>query len=264
MIRIILTLASLISAMTFFGQSGNRSLVLIKGQVVDEKYAPVPYVNIFIKSRLTGTIADYQGEYQVNAFPGDTLTFSAVAYRKLSFIIPGDIKASAYNLDVVMETDTVGLKEVVIYPWPSTYKQFKEDFMDLVVEDPLATLDLNLPSLKDIKAMIKTPGVSGQIGLYSGQGPFSLFYDKYSKEAKSKRLYSDLLKKEKAEIRYNRAVVSRVTGLKTEEEITEFMKFCPLDVSFILDASDYDLYLAILDCYIEFAELAAPEDSITD
>jgi len=46
--------------MTFSGQSGNRSPVLIKGHVVDEIYNPVSYVHILNKSRFTGTTGDYR------------------------------------------------------------------------------------------------------------------------------------------------------------------------------------------------------------
>jgi len=95
-----------------------------------------------------------------------------------------------------METDTVGLKEVVIYPWPATFRQFTEEFMDLEVEDPLAGLDLHLPSPEELKMLSQKIGEPGQVTLYSGPGPFSLLYDQFSKEAKSKRLYSDVLKKE--------------------------------------------------------------------
>lgn len=261
--RFLLIILFLISVMTFFGQGENRSPVTVEGRILDESRKPIAYVNILIKSRLTGTVGDYYGNYRITAFPGDTMTFSAVSYRRISFIVPGDMKTTAYSLDVLLENDTVGLKEVVIYPWPSTYKQFKEEFLELEVEDPLANLDLHLPSMKDLSNLMKTPGIPGQIGLYSGPGPFSLLYDQFSKEARSKRMYADVLRREKAGNRYNKIVVSRVTGLKDEEEIADFMKFCPLDVRFILGSTDYELYLAIRNCYIEFAHLNMPQDSIS-
>jgi hypothetical protein len=260
--RVILLLILVTSVKSVFSQAEHKSLLLIEGQIVDERALPISYVNIFIKARTTGAISDYYGNYRIAGLPGDTLTFSAVAFRKTSFIIPADLATSGYRLNVVLQSDTVGLDEVVIYPWPSTYKQFKEDFLELEVEDPLANLDLNLPSLKDIAAFNRTPGEPGQVGIYSGAGPVSLLYDQFSKEAKSRRLYAEVIRKESAEKRYNRAVVSRITGLQKEEDITAFMRFCPLDTKFILKSSDYDLFLAIRTCYVEFARLEIPTDTI--
>ena len=260
--RVLLTSFSVLIVLMVFPQAGVRNPLLIEGKIVDEKRNPVSYVNIYIKSSLKGTMGDYYGDYKIGAFPGDTITFSAVSFRKTSFIVPRDMDATAYALDVILEADTVGLKEVVIYPWPSTYKAFKEDFLELEVEDPIANLDLYLPSPKELKALSYTSGIPGQIRLYSGSGPVSLLYDAFSKEAKSRKAYGEVLRKEKADNRYNKIVVSQITGLKDDQEIREFMKFCALDVRFILDASDYELYLAIRNCYAEYAQLEMPRDSI--
>jgi hypothetical protein len=245
-----------------FSQAEYKSLLAIEGQITDERSQPVSYVNVFIKSRVTGAVSDYYGNYSIAALPGDTLTFSAVSYRKTSFIVPSDLSSAGYRLDVRLEQDTVGLEEIVIYPWPASYKQFKEDFLELEVGDPLANLNLQLPSMKDISAMSKTPGEPGQIGIYSGSGPVSILYDQFSKEAKSRKLYAEVVRKESSEKRYNRAVVMKITGLKKEEEISAFMKFCPIDTKFVLQSSDYDLYLAIRNCFAEFARLEIPTDSI--
>ena len=50
----------------------------------------------------------------------------------------------------------------------------------------------------------------------------------------------------------------KITGLKDDQEIREFMKFCTLEVKFILEASDYELYLAIRNCYVEYAQPEMP------
>jgi hypothetical protein len=247
-----------------FGQGEGSNLMLIEGRIVDERHDPVSYVNVFIAGRLTGAVGDYDGNYRIAAFPGDTITFSAVSFRKTSFITPGNLGETAYRLDVILQSDTVGLKEVVIYPWPSSMGQLRKEFLEVEVEDPLANLNLQLPSMKDITAMNRTPGEPGQVGIYSGSGPISILYDQFSKEAKSRRLYAEVVRKESADRRYNRAVVMKITGLKKEEEISAFMKFCPLDDKFVLRSTDYDLFLAIRNCYEEFAQLQMPNDSIPD
>ena len=101
--------------------------------------------------------------------------------------------------------------------------------------------------------ILTTPAPAGGVGLES---------DKFSKEAKSRQAYAEVMKKEKAENRYNKKVVSNITGLKDEEEITAFMKFCPLNVKFILESTDYELYLAVRNCYVEYAQVEMTADTI--
>ena len=61
--------------------------------------------------------------------------------------------------------------------------------------------------------------------------------------------------KETAGKRYNKEVVSHITGLKDEDQIRKFMEFCALQIKFILESTDYELYAAILGCYKEYCQL---------
>ncbi len=116
------------------------------------------------------------------------------------------------------------------------------------IEDPLANLDLHIPSPQELKAL----GSSGAITL---PGPFSLLYGQFSKEAKTKRLMAKLNILDKVRTRYNPSVISRITGLKDEKEIQKLMDYCKLQDQFILNATDYELYAAIMSCYTEYSEL---------
>jgi hypothetical protein len=116
-------------------------------------------------------------------------------------------------------------------------------------------LNLHLPSPRELKLLAMDPTYEpGQIRIYSGSGPIGLIYGQFSKEARSKKTYAELIRKDKADKRYNRIVVSRITGLKDEEDITNFMEFCSLQIKFILESTDYELYAAIMDCYHDFCQ----------
>jgi len=56
----------------------------------------------------------------------------------------------------------------------------------------------------------------------------------------------------KVEMVYNLDLINKITGLSNEKEIRKFMDFCNLQLEFILNVSDYELYLAILDCLKDF------------
>jgi TonB-linked SusC/RagA family outer membrane protein len=58
-----------------FGQAGS-----ISGQIKDEAGTPIAYATVKIKNSSTGSSADAQGRYKINAKSGDVLVFSAIGY----------------------------------------------------------------------------------------------------------------------------------------------------------------------------------------
>jgi predicted CopG family antitoxin len=249
-------LASILVFLAFstFAQTEELKRVPVEGKIIDTKNQPVINAHILNKGRNEGWVTDLNGRFQSSGFPGDTLEISAISYHPVKFFIPDSFREPVHNTEIIMLPDTVQLREIAIHPWPATLSKLKQEFMKVEVEDPADEIDLHLPSMADIKAMNRTPGEPGQIGLYSGSSPISLLYNQFSREAKSRKLYSEVLKREKAEKRYNRSVVARVTGLKNDEEILKFMEFCALQVKFILESSDYELYAAILNCYEDYCQ----------
>ncbi len=66
--------------------------------------------------------------------PLDTIVFSAVGYKKYFLVIPQSLKSIHYPVQVNMETDTIMIGQVDIYPW-KTYEEFKEAFLSLELPD---------------------------------------------------------------------------------------------------------------------------------
>jgi hypothetical protein len=201
-----------------------------------------------VKSRNEGSVSDFYGKFRIGVFPGDTLIISAVSFHHAVIPIPYNLNTTEYFVKVILQKDTVNLKELVVYPWPSTYEQLKREFTEIEVEDPIANLHLNLPSPEEMRNLAYPQGG------FIMSGPVHMLYNQVSKEARSKRIYAELVKKEKAAGRYNKNVVSRITGIKNEDEMKKFIEFCALQVKFILESTDYELYAAILECYGEFCK----------
>ena len=112
-----------------------RKLIQFSGMVVEsDSLKPVSFTSIMIKSSYRGTICDYFGYFSFVAEVKDTIEFSAISYKKATFIIPDSLTTSKYSLIQVLRKDTILLKETVIYPWP-TKEQFKEAFLKLDVPD---------------------------------------------------------------------------------------------------------------------------------
>jgi hypothetical protein len=112
-----------------------KDLVQFSGAVVTgDSLRPVAYTHIIDRNTGFGTISDYYGYFSFVARKGDTITFSAIGFKKGTFIIPDTIHSNRYTMFQVMATDTVYLTETVIYPWP-TKEQFKEAFLNVKIPD---------------------------------------------------------------------------------------------------------------------------------
>ncbi|MBL7814455.1 MAG: carboxypeptidase-like regulatory domain-containing protein [Saprospiraceae bacterium] len=116
-----------------------KNLVQFSGLVVTEErgqMVPVPYANIFIPTRKVGTTANYQGFFSIVVEKGESINFTALGFRKSSFVIPQSLKEDRYSLVKIMSRDTILLDEAIIFPWPSR-EHFKTEFLAMNVTDEL-------------------------------------------------------------------------------------------------------------------------------
>lgn len=112
-----------------------KDIVQFSGAVVTgDSLHPVAFTHIIDHNTGFGTISDYYGYFSFVARKGDTISFSAIGFKKGSFIIPDTIRNNRYAMFQVMATDTIYLNATVIYPWP-TKEQFKEAFLNLDIPD---------------------------------------------------------------------------------------------------------------------------------
>ncbi|MDZ7743621.1 MAG: carboxypeptidase-like regulatory domain-containing protein [Bacteroidota bacterium] len=113
----------------------DEKLVQFSGVIVtSDSIQPIPFTNIIIANTNRGTVSDYYGYFSFVAKKLDTIVFSAIGFKKDTFMIPDTITGQWYSLIQVMQRDTVLLRETVIYPWP-TVEQFKEAFLNLDIPD---------------------------------------------------------------------------------------------------------------------------------
>ena len=106
-----------------------HDLVQFSGVVVEsDSLRPIPYSSIMIKKSYRGTVSDYFGYFSFVAQEGDTIEFTAIGFSDAVFVIPDTLTTNKYSLIQVLASDTIRLKEAVVYPWP-TKEQFKEAFL---------------------------------------------------------------------------------------------------------------------------------------
>lgn len=130
----------------------SKGLIQFSGVVVEgDSLRPVPYTSIIVKNTNRGTISDYYGYFSFVAQKSDTIEFSAIGFNSAQYIIPDTLTSVTYSLIQVLRTDTIYLRTIELYPWPSK-EQFKHAFLNLNLgNDDLAkaTKNLDRAALKD-------------------------------------------------------------------------------------------------------------------
>ena len=111
-----------------------RQLVQLSGVVRNELLQPLKFVHIVILNKHRGTISDTRGMFSFVVEEHDTIMFSAVGYKHTGLIIPDTLESFNYPVDIVMETDTIEIAEVIILPW-KTYAEFKQAFLAIELPD---------------------------------------------------------------------------------------------------------------------------------
>lgn len=82
---------------------------IITGTVTDEKNAPLPGVSVSIKGGTSATVTNEQGNFSIDAQPGQTLVFSYVGYASQEVLV-GDSK----TINVQLAVSAIDLGEVVV------------------------------------------------------------------------------------------------------------------------------------------------------
>lgn len=134
-------------------QDDNSSLVQFSGiTITADSLNPVPYTKIVDICNHRGTTSDVTGYFSFVAHKKDTVVFTAIGFKPVSFIIPDSITKQKYSLIQLMTADTLTLATAYIFPWP-TLEDFKRAFIETKIPDD--DLEIARKNLKaaDIRMM---------------------------------------------------------------------------------------------------------------
>ena len=165
-----------------------KGLIQFSGMVLEvDSLKGMPFANIYVKHTKHGTVADYRGYFSFVAQKGDTIIFSELGYTKSAFIIPDTLSTNRYALIQLLHRDTILLKDVTVYPWP-TLEKVKEYILSLhPAEDDMdkARKNLSYNNMKEVMMDVPMDGslnakyISDQRNsqlYFAGQYPtFSIF-----------------------------------------------------------------------------------------
>lgn len=134
-----------------------QRLVQLSGVVVSsDSLQEMPYAAVYNRTVKRGTIADIYGFFSLVVQPGDTILFRYYGHKPSSYIVPDTLSEDRYSIIHMMTIDTIQLKEVVVYPWPSK-EAFAQAFVDMnPYEDAMlrAQRQLSGQSLANIASLV--------------------------------------------------------------------------------------------------------------
>ena len=219
------------------------------GKVVNEEnYKPISSLTVTNQRTNHVVVTNADGDFYIRAAEGDSLIITGIGYGRKAVYWDKSIE----DFVVGVEQTAIGLAEVIV-------KDKRTETIEREIKEFLENPHNSATMKRDIMGNLVQ--LSGSGGLGGGAGiSIDALYDLWSKEGKNRRKAAEMeyqdLKRFYITLRYNKGKVATITKL-TEPDLSEFMNYCQLNDSFILEASDYDLTYQILMCLREFNNTAS-------
>lgn len=169
--------------------------------VASDSLIPIRNTHVISKMGHRGTISNRDGVFLIHAKPVDTLWVSCIGYsRKL---IPIDTSLNtADTLCIVLERDTIILREVTIWPFYD-YATFKQ----MIVDMPTKPLPREIQRLNEELAGMRPEKKRDPYFNMENMGitasPIQFLYDKYNASARrqnkllrNRRMFNDVLREQ--------------------------------------------------------------------
>lgn len=228
-----------------FGQlRPDNAPIRLSGIIVNEADEPLPFVTVTNLTTRQGVVSNEEGFFYITFPAKDTLQLSAINYEAYSLYFGDTAQATNYDLKIHLSEKTYQLENVTVFA-----------FRD---EAAFKRAILALDDIPEEPGKIVIPGTYQGPRLEkkaSAASPISFIYDRFSKRARYERKVQQAKRDAKYQKtlakKYNRAMVEKITGLN-DSRLDEFILFCQLKDEFIERANEYDIILAINQCYRDF------------
>ena len=202
---------------------------------------PVPYASVRILGSSKGLSADSNGFFSLVISQRDTLRISSIGYFDLLYTKKPE-KYTSYFETLSMRSRIFELSAVEV-----TGKR------RLNLDNPLLRWEYKAKFQPKVWLFYEP---TGEPPPPPGIGsPISYLYDRFSRRGRDARKLRDMVaeraRRKWFARRYNAAKVQEWTGL-SDDEIGEFMQFCPMPDAFLEEAGDYDIIERTFRCLEEF------------
>lgn len=248
--KFILILGLLVCVIAVYAQQKRYSARVFDGIT----YQPLAGASVYNVNTQKFAFTDKNGRFEIDLSLNDTLIISKSIYRQLVTAIDQTL---FYGFeDFFLYYKVTMLKEVTIIGINPSYEGFKKDIVTLELPEYYKRAEeAQLSEWQKANATYKENGNILSLGGGVTMSPISYLYDKYSKKAKMNRLYNEMLsyedEVERIQHKYNRDIVSELTGLQGDE-LLDFMMYCRFNYYDLVRWSDEQIREKIRTNYFNY------------
>ncbi|CAI8350356.1 MAG: Uncharacterised protein [Bacteroidota bacterium] len=221
-------------------------------RAADEK--PIPTVHIINLNKVTMSITDKEGRFEIDAEVNDTLYLSYLGYKSIKVRVSNDL-IKYPNTRFQLTELALALEEVVVRPYQLT------GYLDIDARNvPInRTRRYNIPGLPSggYEAGNRSPGAAMRV-LQAVTNPADFLYNIFGRKPnqlrKLKKVRANNELRDLLAVKYDRKTLEELLQLD-RIDIDEILRKCSFSDSFIKGANDLQILEAISGCYEEYKVL---------
>jgi hypothetical protein len=226
-------IACLFSSLSIFCYS-QKATITISGQAYDrESKLPLPKLMVINKRSGVGVFADSESKFSISAKQTDTILFSAIGFKMKKICLRDSSEKARFYMVIALDRLSYTLKEVSVFA-PRTLNEIDKDISGL---DSVRSYNRNFHDINGLES------------------PITYLYERFSKFARSKQKVAmwenEDLKRSILKDLFRIYIKHDIMDL-SEEEFDAFINYCNLSESFIKNASQFELVMAIKGKYSSF------------
>jgi hypothetical protein len=223
----------LFSCLSLYSYS-QKMTITISGQAYDrESKLPLPKLMVINKRTGVGLFADSESKFSISAKQTDTILFSAIGFKMKKICLRDSVEKPRFYLIIPLERLSYTLKEVSVFA-PRTLNEIDKDISGL---DSVHSYNRNFHDINGLES------------------PITYLYERFSKFARSKQKVAmwenEDLKRSILKDLFRIYIKHDIMDLN-EEEFDAFINYCNLSESFIKNATQFELVMAIKGKYESF------------
>lgn len=224
------------------------------GKVYDGiTFYTVEGANVYNVTQKKFVFSDAEGSFTIAGKLNDTIIISKSIYRQLIVVLDEKL-LSKKSEDFLLYYKAILLKEVSVISLNPTYEGFKRDLAKIEIPEIYKKIPgVQISEQEKANAEYgKNPNVFVNTPI---SHPISYLYEAFSKKAKMKRLYNEMIQYEdrldELPLKYNKDIVKEITSLP-DEEILTFMMYCHFSYYDLVRWTPTQIINAIKDKFINY------------
>lgn len=227
--------------------------IILRGFVIDgESLGDLHGVHVYTSER-HGTITDGKGFFRIETRERDTLTFSRIGYETKKIIVKSTLQKSGMVVSLKPRVYLLDTVDIMM-------DHYSDSWMIKPERKPV--------HIEGISRYIDPSYNKHETGaLQSLQSPVDAIYRMFSKKYKEEKEVYYLKKEQEKQNSLKNDAFGRLDEIMkaadrqlSDEQYEALIEYCRIDLQWIVNANDYDLYLGIKDCLDRFVQNLSKED----